>query len=82
MFYTNADNLINKIDEHKVRFHLKPFDVLVVTEVYPNIGCILQLLKVRYLTTGRNLLTQTHPWMLFSWTSGKPLTLCRISGYI
>ena len=27
---TNADNLMNKIDELKVRLHLKPFDVLVV----------------------------------------------------
>ena len=37
VFYTNADNLINKIDELKVRLHLKPFD-LVVTEVYPKTG--------------------------------------------
>ena len=38
VFYTNADNLMNKIDELKVRLHLKPFDVLVVTEVYPKTG--------------------------------------------
>ena len=38
MFYTNADNLLNKIDELKVRLQLKPFDVLVVTEVYPKTG--------------------------------------------
>ena len=29
---------MNKIDELKVRLHLKPFDVLVVTEVYPKTG--------------------------------------------
>ena len=28
--------------------------------------------------TGRNLLTQTHQWMPFSWTSGKPSTVCRM----
>ena len=38
VFYTNADNLMNKIDELKVRLHLKSFDVLVVTEVYPKTG--------------------------------------------
>ena len=38
MLYTIADNLMNKIDELKVRLHLKPFDVLVVTEVYPKTG--------------------------------------------
>ena len=38
MFYTNADNLLNKINELKVRLQLKPFDVLVVTEVYPKTG--------------------------------------------
>ena len=35
VFYTNADNLMNKIDELKVRLHLKPFDVIVV---YPKTG--------------------------------------------
>ena len=38
VFYTNADNLLNKIDELKVRLQLKPFDILVVTEVYPKTG--------------------------------------------
>lgn len=38
VFYTNADNLLNKIDELKVRLQLKSFDVLVVTEVYPKTG--------------------------------------------
>ena len=38
VFYTNADNLLNKIDELKVRLQLKTFDALVVTEVYPKTG--------------------------------------------
>ena len=31
VFYTNADNLLNKIDELKVRIQQKFFDVLVIT---------------------------------------------------
>ena len=37
MFYTNAENT-NKIDELKVRRHLKPLDALVVAEVYLKTG--------------------------------------------
>lgn len=38
VFYTNADNLVNKLDELKVRIQLRSFDVLVITEVYPKTG--------------------------------------------
>ena len=38
IFYTNADNLLNKHDELKVRIQLRPFDVLVITEMYPKTG--------------------------------------------
>ena len=38
VFYTNADNLVNKIDELKVRVILKRPDIIVITEVYPKAG--------------------------------------------
>ena len=38
IFYTNADNLVNKIDELKVRVILKRPDIIVITEVYPKSG--------------------------------------------
>lgn len=35
IYYTNADNLINKIDELRIRAYSKSFDILIITEVYP-----------------------------------------------
>ena len=37
-FYTNADNLMNKLDELRVRASDSNFDVMVITEVYPKFG--------------------------------------------
>lgn len=35
IYYTNADNLMNKIDELRIRSSAMNFDIVVVTEVYP-----------------------------------------------
>ena len=35
IYYTNADNLMNKMDELKIRSYAMNFDIVVVTEVYP-----------------------------------------------
>ena len=55
MFYTNADNLLNKIDEPKVRIQLKSFDVLVISEVYPKTGKSNDIHLTELHTDGYNI---------------------------
>ena len=35
LYYTNADNLLFKLDELKVRIQLVSPDILIITEIYP-----------------------------------------------
>ena len=38
LYYTNADNLLFKLDELKVRIQLVSPDILIITEIYPKMG--------------------------------------------
>ena len=38
LYYTNADNLLFKLDELKVRIQLVSPDILTITEIYPKMG--------------------------------------------
>lgn len=38
VYYTNADNLLSKLDELKVRIQIITPDILIITEIYPKVG--------------------------------------------
>lgn len=50
--YTNADNLMNKIDELKARIHTISPDILVLVEVYPKTGSSMEITAVELNITG------------------------------
>lgn len=51
-FYTNADNLMNKLDELRVRASDSNFDVMVITEVYPKFGDSREILPAELQIKG------------------------------
>ncbi|MEW8545341.1 MAG: reverse transcriptase family protein, partial [Candidatus Thiodiazotropha sp.] len=55
VFYTNADNLMNKLDELRVRSSDSNFDVMVVTEVYPKFGDSRDILPPELQIKGYNM---------------------------
>ena len=55
IFYTNADNLLNKLDDLKVRVQLNSFDIIVVTEVYPKTGSSKDVLLSELQIEGYNI---------------------------
>lgn len=52
LYYTNADNLMNKIDELKARIHTISPDILVLVEVYPKTGSSMEITAVELNITG------------------------------
>ena len=55
IFYTNADNLMNKLDELKVRSYDKNYDIIIITEVYPKFGDSRETQNVELQINGYNL---------------------------
>ena len=55
VFYTNADNLMNKLDELKVRTYDTNCDIIIITEVYPKFGDSRDIQNVELQIKGYNL---------------------------
>ena len=55
VFYTNADNLMNKLDELKVRTYDTNYDIIIITEVYPKFGDSRDIQNVELQIKGYNL---------------------------
>ena len=55
IFYTNADNLMNKLDELKVRSYDKNYDIIIITEVYPKFGDSRETQNIELQINGYNL---------------------------
>ena len=55
VFYTNADNLMNKLDELKVRTYDTNYDIIIITEVYPKFGDSREIQNVELQIKGYNL---------------------------
>ena len=55
VFYTNADNLMNKLDELKVRTYDTNYDIIIITEVYPKFDDSRDIQNVELQIKGYNL---------------------------
>ena len=55
VFYTNADNLMNKLDEFKVRTYDTNYDIMIITEIYSKFGDSRETQNVELQIKGYNL---------------------------